>query len=594
MAQPKLRRLFSPYLILVLFAADFLLVVWCLAFMTETNHALLAGAAVVMGVLGLLLFNRMALQTREVNQALEHGEDYIERVAELSQDVHAIIDVDTQTYVYMNQAVEKLLGYTPEEFIQGGMVFFQDLVHPEDKGLVSRQWERLLEHGSAAPTPREEEETQEEIYRIRNKWGEYRWFRSRRVIFARHPDGRPWEILVVVHDITEQRSYEIALVQAHEFESLGLLARRLAHDLNNILMGIQGYADLGTDIHEVPRLHDMFRKIGESTERASKLCRQMLAYAGPGRVQITRHQLNDSVREGLPLVESLMPENVNLLLELENDLPKVNADPNQVRYAMLNLVVNAMETLGSQEGEIAISTALKHLDGGNPNLSPSLVGDYVCLEVRDTGQGMSEETLSGIFDPFFSTKHPGRGLGMLTVQSIAREHQGALLAESIPGAGSTIRIFFPIAEKEPEILDEGDEGTPIVGGPGLILLVDDEPSIRAILRQGLESAGFKVIEAVDGVDGFGAFVRHRSSIRMVLLDLTMPRMGGDEVFTEIQRVAPEVPVVLMSGYSQQEATMALKGKGLAGFLSKPCSVREALAVVHRVLGHSAETPCEKD
>jgi PAS domain S-box-containing protein len=590
MAHLKLRRLFSPYFILALFIADFLLVVWCLAFVKEADHTLLAGATILMGLLGLLLFSRMSVQTREVHQALEHGEDYIERVADLSQDLHAIIDVDTQTYVYMNQAVEKLLGYTPEEFIQGGMVFFQDLIHPEDKRLMTRKWETLLEHGTAPPTPRAEEEGQEEIYRIRNKWGEYRWFRSRRVIFARHPDGRPWEILLVAHDITEQRAYEAALVHAHEFESLGLMARRLAHDLNNILMGIQGYADLGVETQEPAKLQDMFWKIGDSTERASKLCRQMLAYAGRGRVQIARHQLNDSVREGLPLVESLMTENVNLVLELENDLPKVNADPNQVRYAVLNLVVNAMEALGNQEGEIVINTTMKHLDGSNPNLSPTLLGDYVCMEVRDTGKGMSEETLGGIFDPCFTTKHPGRGLGMLTVQGIAREHQGALQVESIPGQGSTFRIFFPIAEKEPVLPDEGDEATPIAGGPGQILLVDDEPTIRSILRQGLESAGFQVIEAVDGVEGLGAFVRHRASIRMVLLDLSMPRMSGDEVFAEIQRVAPEVPVVLMSGYSQQEATAAIQGQGLAGFLSKPCSVREALAMVRRVLGHSIDSP----
>ncbi len=590
MAQPKLRRLFSPQFILALFVASFLLVMGCLALFKEPLRVPVMGAVVFMGMLGLLLFNRMALQTREVNRALDHGEDYIERVAELSQDVHAIIDVDTQTYVYMNQAVEKLLGYTPGDFLEGGLIFFQTLVHPEDQKLLSRQWERLLEPGTAQL----KEEAQEEVYRILSKWGEYRWFRSRRVVFARHPDGRPWEILVVVHDITEQRSYEAALVQAHEFESLGMLARRLAHDLNNILMGIQGYADLGIESLDPAKLQDTCRKIGEGTERASKLCRQMLAYAGRGRVQIVRHQLNDSIREGLPLVESLMPENVNLVLELENDLPRVNADPHQVRHALLNLVVNAMEALGNQEGEITITTALKHLDGSDPDIPTALLGDYVYLEVRDTGQGMSEETLSGIFDPFFSTKHPGRGLGMLTVQGIAREHQGALQTSSIPGGGSTIRIFFPIAEKESGVLEVADEVISSATGPGLILLVDDEPTIRLILRQGLEQAGFKVIEAVDGVDGFGAFVRQRSSIRLVLLDLTMPRMGGDEVFAEIQRVAPEVPVVLMSGYSQQEAMTALKGngKGLAGFLSKPCSVREVLSVVHRVLAHGGEPSSE--
>jgi len=586
MTESKLRRLSWPYLLLGLFIANFLVVAWMLFTATEPTHWLLVVSALLMGGLGLMLYNRMAHQSQKVNLALEHGEEYIERVAELSQDIHAIIEVDTQSYLYLNQAVEKLLGYTKDEFLQGGISFFNELLHPDDVRGVTQRWERLLEPKGA--TKQDAETVQEEVYRIRNKWGEYRWFRSRRVIFARHSDGRPWEILVVVHDITEQRSYEAALVQAHEFESLGMLARRLAHDLNNILMGIQGFVELGLETRDSDGLRERLTRIGESSDRASKLCRQMLAYAGRGRVHVMRHQLNDSIREGLPLVESLVPENVNLVLELENDLPKVNADPNQVRYAMLNLVVSAMEAIGNGAGEITLTTAMKYMDGSEDSEASSLLGEYVYLEVKDSGRGMSEDTLSGIFDPFFTNNHPGRGLGMLTVQSIAREHQGALHAESTPGEGSAFRIFFPVAEKEPEIPDEGDEGTPIVGGPGLILLVDDEPTIRSVLRQGLEKAGFRVIEAADGVDGFGAFVRHRSSIRMVLLDLTMPRMGGDEVFSEIQRMAPEVPVVLMSGYSQQEATAAMKEKGLAGFLSKPFSVREALAVVHRVLGHVGE------
>ena len=586
MTQLKLQRLSWTYLLLGLFIANFLVMAWLLFTAKEAPHVLLVASAMFIGILGLMLFNRMSRQSREINLALEHGEEYIERVAELSQDIHAIIEVDTQSYLYLNQAVEKQLGFTKDEFLQGGIAFFNELLHPDDLKGVLQRWERLLE--PVRSTSRAPEVVQEEIYRIRNKWEEYRWFRSRRVIFARHADGRPWEILVVVHDITEQRSYEAALVQAHEFESLGMLARRLAHDLNNILMGIQGYVDLGLEAPDAANCQEKLSRIGESTDRASKLCRQMLAYAGRGRLHVMRHQLNGSIREGLPLVESLVPENVNLVLELENDLPKVNADPNQVRYAMLNLVVSAMETIGNGQGEITLSTGMKYMDGSEASEASSLLGEYVYLEVRDSGKGMSEETLSGIFDPFFSKKHPGRGLGMLTVQSIAREHQGALHAESTPGEGTAFRLFLPVAEKEPEIPDEGDEGTPIVGGPGLILLVDDEPTIRSVLRQGLEKAGFRVIEAADGVDGFGAFVRHRSSIRMVLLDLTMPRMNGDEVFGEMQRMAPEIPVVLMSGYSQQEATAALKEKGLAGFLSKPFSVREALAVVHRVLGHVVE------
>jgi CheY-like chemotaxis protein len=194
--------------------------------------------------------------------------------------------------------------------------------------------------------------------------------------------------------------------------------------------------------------------------------------------------------------------------------------------------------------------------------------------------------LEQIFDPLFPAKWPGRGLGLSAVQGILREHQGGVHCASSPEYGETTTLYFPLGERVPA-LDAGDEGTPVAGVSGVILLVDNEPTIRAILRQGMEAAGFKVLEAGDGVEGFNAFVRHRSSISLVLLDLTMPRMGGDEVFQEIHKLAPEMPVVLMSGYSEQEATSALASRGLAGFLAKPCSVKDALAVINRALDSSA-------
>jgi CheY-like chemotaxis protein len=248
-----------------------------------------------------------------------------------------------------------------------------------------------------------------------------------------------------------------------------------------------------------------------------------------------------------------------------------------------------MESMGSGQGEIVVRTYLKHLSGDADAAAKGLEGDYVCLEVRDTGPGMSEETMSGIYDPYFRLMHPERGLGLLTVTGIAREHHGTVFVESEPNKGSCISICLPIAENTPATLPEIEDTVPVAAG-GMILLVDDEPTIRSILSQGLERAGFKVIEAVDGVEGFGAFVRHRSAISAVLLDLTMPRMSGDQVLEEIRKLDDKVPVILMSGYSQQEATAALAGKGLSAFLSKPCTIKDALAVVRRVLGSESEKP----
>jgi len=533
----------------------------------------------VIGLGGLLvlwmLFRRLENPEQQTRQ-----DKFISQLVELSHDLHDTLHVPTWTYRELNSAEEKLLGYERKAWMEGGLSFFLSLVHPDDKTHVQLELSRFLEVRTHS---RQEEPIQEDTYRIRTKWEEYRWFRTRRRVFSRNPDGSPLEVLEVSHDITEQRGFEIALVQAQEFESLGTLARRLAHDLNNILMGIQGYAELGLmEGQGVDALRQNLVRIRESSHRADGICRQMLAYAGRSRSQIGRHRINDSIREGLPLAESLLPENVDLVLNLESDLPQANVDPNQVRYALLHLIVNAVESMGSDQGEIEIRTHLCRLGGDGDPLAEGLMGDFIAVTVRDTGAGMGEETLAGIADPFFRTKHPGRGLGLLTVKGIAAEHRGALHVETSPGHGVHCTLYFPIAEKE-LALSATVEVQPLVGAKGVVLLVDDEPTIRSVLREGLEAAGFQVVEGVDGVDGFGAFVRHRASIVAVMVDLTMPRMNGDEVVQEIRKLEPNIPIILMSGYSQDEAMANLGQEGISAFLSKPCSVKESLETLRRVI-----------
>ncbi len=581
------RTVASPAVLLGLFMADFVLVVWLLLGRGPSATPLLLAGVVGLAALGLLLYNRFSNNVRETSDALDQCERYLDGVADLSQNIQIIIDADHRSFVYVNPALEKVLGYKPEEFVRGGFDFFFSIIHPDDQTHVRRELDRMLNGGISPPSRNEEEFVQEEIFRIRNKWEDYRWVRNRRAVFVRHEDDSPFEILSVAHDITEQRGYEIALVQAQEFESLGTIARRLAHDLNNILMGIQGYSELGLEGHgDIGALQGSLEHVREGAKRATEICSQMLAFAGRGRVRITNHQLNEILRQGLPLVEAVMPDNIDLVLDLDNDLPPANVDPDQIRYALLNLVVNAMDMLGTQDGEVTVRTSLKHLtEDGEPKVQ-GLVGDFVCLEVQNTGPSMSQDTLDGMSNPFFRVQHPGRGMGLLTVRGIASEHHGGLYIESIPGKGSLCALYLPLAEKGPRP-DEADESTLIAPGAHVILLVDDEPTIRAILRQGFENAGYKVIEAVDGVDGFGAFVRHRSSISVVLLDLSMPRMNGDELFEEIHKVAPEVPVILMSGYSQQDVTASLAGRGLTAFLAKPCSIKIALVAVQRAIGQTA-------
>ena len=530
-----------------------------------------------MAVVGMLTIRKLAGRARDAEQALTEGERYIEAVAELSQDVHAIIETRSQSFLYLSPAVQGLLGFPQEALLKGGLSFFHSLVHPDDLPAVHKQFAHLAE----PLAPGQAETVQEQNFRIRNHHGDYRWLRSRRNVFVRYPDGRPAEFLSVLQDITEQRSYETALVQAQKMETLGALTRGSVHGLNNTLMSIQGFAELALNGADQPQvLMGNLEQLQGSIQRASALCRQMVAYTGQGRVLISAHGLNEVVKESLSAIESLVPKGATLLLELQNDLPLANLDLNQARYALLNLVYNAAEALGIEGGEICLRTSLQQL-AADP-AGPGLAGAYLCLEVRDSGPAKPAEVLNGLCDPLFSSLHPGYGLGLSAVHGIMVEHGGGLRSMALAETGGATLLYFPLAQEKPE-LDAGDEGTPMVGASGVVLVVEDDPSIRTILRLGLESGGFKVIEAEDGVEGFGAFVRHRSCISAVLLDLTMPRMGGDEVFEEIHKMAPEVPVILMSGYSEDEATSALTSKGLAGFLSKPCSIKDTLAEINKVM-----------
>lgn len=412
--------------------------------------------------------------------------------------------------------------------------------------------------------------------------------------FLQDSEGSSSGIVFIARDIAERKRTEQERLrlegrvkQAEKLESLGSLAGGIAHDYNNILTGVLGNASLL--LQELPTetmLRDRVRQIEISAERAAELTDQLLAYAGEEQNVTRVFSLNDLIREQKAAFEAAMPSNAKLELHLKRELPPVDADPAQITQAILNLLTNAGDSLLDEDGVVMLRTSVinakrSYFDGALLDEGQA-EGRYVFFEVSDSGCGMDEATQKKMFDPFFSTKATGRGLGLAAVLGIARAHSGVIKVYSQPGRGTTIEVLFPVHRVA---LPEREESGifRLWKGTGTALVVDDEELVREVAVKILERQGFEVLKASDGPEALEIFERRRDDIRLVLLDLTMPQMDGETVFREIRRHDTDVRVLLMSGYREKSATQGLEGEGLAGFLHKPFRPNELVRKVREVL-----------
>jgi CheY-like chemotaxis protein len=320
-------------------------------------------------------------------------------------------------------------------------------------------------------------------------------------------------------------------------------------------------------------------EITASSRRAADLCRQMLAYSGRGQFVIEAIDLGAFIEDLLGLLKSTISKKAVLSLNLEKNLPLLEGDPSQLSQVIVNLVSNASEALGEREGTIAISAGALECSREylratylKPDLTPGL---YLTLEVSDTGHGMDAATQERIFEPFFTTKFTGRGLGLAAVLGIVRGHKGALDIHSEPGEGTTFKILLPASEADTSLLARKNGATKNDWqGEGTILLVDDEEAIRTLGRRMLASLGFTVLTAADGREALAVYAAHRHEIKLVLLDLTMPRMDGEEAFRELRLMDPEARVVMSSGYTESDIAPRFANQGLMGFVQKPYTLAQ--------------------
>ena len=545
-----------------------------------------AAAVVVIALLLRRWLPEEELAKSRSTEALLASEQKFKAFTSQSAEGISVADLEGN-YIYANEAFCKMVGYSEDELLK--MTVFDVTSDSQDKATFAKSI------GVGEGTP---------IQVVLKKKNGIDFLAE--VVGKNIKVGEDEHVLGVIRDITdrenlatEQRIHERQLLHSQKLESLGVLAGGIAHDFNNLLTAIQGNASLAMDeLSPVSPARISLQEIQKASKRAANLSRQMLAYSGRGQFVIQVIDSKKLIEEITHLLEVSVSKKIELLYSFSKDARDFEGDATQISQVVMNLITNAAESIGDENGSISLSTGTmdcsrQYLDHVNMTLRASLneplpEGMYTFLEVGDTGCGMDPEIIDRIFDPFFTTKFTGRGLGMSAVLGIIRGHRGALNISSEVGTGTTIRVLFPVSENT-AIRASGSFETrsenPDWQGNGTILVVDDEESILLLASKMLKRLGFDVLMAKDGVEAMKVHSEHLGEIDCTLLDLTMPKMDGKEVFRQIKIQEPEARIILSSGYSEEEATLEFTGKGLSGFISKPYQSSQLKALLSSVFNN---------
>ncbi|MGH9684977.1 MAG: PAS domain S-box protein [Candidatus Acidiferrales bacterium] len=393
---------------------------------------------------------------------------------------------------------------------------------------------------------------------------------------------------MIVEDITERLELEKQLAQAQKFEAIGQLAGGIAHDFNNMIGAILGWADLGVEeTQEGSRLRRHFEKVRQQGDRAAALTRQLLAFARRQVLEPRNMDLNQSVTATLSLLERIIGSHVEIRTKLAPDLAVIRADPTQVEQVLMNLCINARDAMPGG-GLLRIETDNAKFDETYCAVQRfAELGNYAMLSVTDTGSGMDAATLDRIFEPFFTTKELGKGsgLGLATVYGVVRQHGGFVNVYSELGLGTTFRIYLPVSSQNaPESVPLEDSG-PVRGGSETILIAEDHDGLRELAREALSGLGYQVIVASDGEQAVREFKDHSDRIDMLLLDLILPKLTGPEVYDRIAVIAPDMPVIFMTGYSADLVLRNRLQQQSLSVIQKPCSSRDLGRRVREILDH---------
>ena len=569
------RNAVHGFYVIVGFAHDDILAPW---------HKLVWQTTALVGffMFGSLIFGwqmrRFMIQQQAMTELMEQSEHRYRNIVETQTNfVERFLPGGVLTFA--NEALAKFLGVNAEEML--GKSFYPYL-HEEDREETIRQIESINTKNRIVVNE----------CRVVLPGGEVRWNRwTNSGIFD--DNGLLVEYQSVGQDITERKQaeeekqiLEQQLQHAQKLESLGVLSGGIAHDFNNILAVIMGYCSLTKLNYETAKKNIPI--IEDAAERASGLCRQMMAYAGKAQLTKTKINIVDKVDQIVSMLQATLSLNAVIKTNLSAEIPLIEGDASQLGQVVMNLIINASEAIGTEQGKVDVSlTSIKVKTGKayeDYHGKPIPIGEYVCLEVTDNGCGMDEATKWRIFEPFYTTKFTGRGLGMSAVLGIIKSHAGALQLFSEPGQGTTFKVYLPAPANEVNGEENQIESAPpaLWQGSGTILLVEDEDQIRDIAKEMLGIFGFSVLEAANGKEALEIYLQKGTEISLVLSDMGMPIMDGYELFHKLKSIDPELPIVVSSGYGDVEVSARIGSDNIAGIISKPYNpdqLREVLKSV---------------
>jgi PAS domain S-box-containing protein len=524
---------------------------------------------------------RSEAQLRQVVEALTLSEAHL-KVALDSARMFAW-DLDLRTGRWVTTApLEEFYGVPAEEIDFTSATGSLVAVHPDDVPVVVAGRQRAIETGEPM------------CYEFRGRVpaadGSTRWFATRGTVIY-DDAGRPVRIVAVTSDITERKRAEAEreafyrqMLEAQKWESLGVLAGGVAHDFNNLLTVILGGAGLTRRaVGASPVVNMYLDQIEQACHRAAELCRQLLAYAGRSQLARTDNDVNAVIQAVVEMLSGHCRAGQQLRMQLAPDLPLIRADPALVRQVIFNLLTNGLEALEGQAGVVTISTERRQIQKGEATKGFVLLpppGEYVCVCVQDTGIGIPPELHSRVFDPFFSTKFAGRGLGLAAVLGILRSHQGGIRLESQMGQGTLLEIYWPITPREVAKPLQIGEATPL--GPPKVLVVDDELYIREVIASTLQEMGYEPLLAAEAEGALTLCRQYLPQIVLAVLDVVMPGMSGDQLLKSLRQLSPALPVIMTSGYT--DGRILPSGADRITFLQKPFRPEELMALVRQLLG----------